>query len=215
MTVIDFLGRRFFLRKSRGVPSGVKDILVLRMDHLGDVILAEPFLTEITQAKPELRITFLVRSQARDLAESFQGLHRIVTFDPDWFERKPLVWRSLRDWVALLKLLKSIRSDVILDLRGDFRHILAARCAHPNASLISFGTTGGGFLLDQELMYPKRVHEVQRNRMFLEPFGIPYSEDAPVLSRRISSKPLNDRARFLFPAKKSRYIRVITRRLGR
>lgn len=66
----------------------IKNILVFRLDHTGDVVMTTPFLRELRQAAPQAHITIIVRDQTVDLLTSCPYVNEILTcaFDTrdDW-----------------------------------------------------------------------------------------------------------------------------------
>jgi len=58
-----------------------KRILVLKLDHLGDLLIAVPALTKLRQAYPDDEITLVCGSWNRTLAESLEIFDRVLTHD--------------------------------------------------------------------------------------------------------------------------------------
>jgi len=64
-------------------------LLVVRPDHLGDVLLAGPALRALCAAWPAARVTFLVGPWAAAVAERMPGAHHVATLAFPWFDRRP------------------------------------------------------------------------------------------------------------------------------
>ena len=69
------------------IPAGVKNILVVRLDEFGDVILTSGFLRELRKNFPRARITLVVKPSARQLVEFCPYVNEILTFDQNSLDR--------------------------------------------------------------------------------------------------------------------------------
>ena len=188
MTLIDGLGRLVFHFSKIGGPTEVKQILAIRLDHIGDVVLSEPFFNRLKFQYPGVKVTLLTSSAGEAVFRMLAAIDEIKILDVPWFQLEGRRAPSFKAWCSMIRRVKSIPADIIMDLRGDFRHITAAHLARPFAWIRSFGITGGGFLLNEEIPYPARVHAAKRNMLFLRPEG---PEETPILSSDIASEPLD------------------------
>ncbi len=234
---MDLIGRRFFHRNKTPCPD-FKTILVIRLDQIGDIVLSQPFLTALKKKRSDAKIIFLTTPAGHEILGQLPDIDEFVIFQPAWFalslsSRDPAlssrdpkgrgispIFRQIVSFFSLLRCLKRISADAIIDLRGDFRHILAARIAKPKSWLLSYGNTGGGFLLNCEASHSEpearhsepeachsepegrrisssSLHAAQKNLYLLnylfrhpEP-GVSQAKDLPILSPKISSLPLS------------------------
>ncbi|MEI6863487.1 MAG: glycosyltransferase family 9 protein, partial [Candidatus Omnitrophota bacterium] len=58
-----------------------KNILVVRLDRLGDVVLSTPVLKALRDAYPDSRITFMVRPYVKDIAHSNPSVNEVIIYD--------------------------------------------------------------------------------------------------------------------------------------
>ena len=173
--VIDVVGNVMFSPAKifrRGLPRSFSRILVVRGDHIGDVVSATVVLEPLRRAFPEARIDFLAPSWAADILTNNPFFDDIVRFDPPWFDRRGggLI-AQLKGVIRMSGLMKRGGYDLVIDLRGDVRHILAAFLAGVKGR-IGYGITGGGFLLTERVPYDGIMHETERNMALLRPLGI-------------------------------------------
>jgi ADP-heptose:LPS heptosyltransferase len=79
-------------RRSR--IEGTYNILVVRVDGVGDMIMTGPFLRELRRAFPDARITLIVAPEASNLVETCPHVDRILTLrlPPATIVRQPLRW---------------------------------------------------------------------------------------------------------------------------
>lgn len=74
------------LASARGGPGNpesgsYKNILVVRLDRMGDVVLSTPALKALRDAYPESRITFMVRSFVKDIAQGNPSVNEVIIYD--------------------------------------------------------------------------------------------------------------------------------------
>ena len=55
-----------------------KNILIVRTDRIGDVVLSLPLIDIIKQSFPKCRISFLVRNYTADLVENYTGVDEVL-----------------------------------------------------------------------------------------------------------------------------------------
>jgi lipopolysaccharide heptosyltransferase II len=106
---------------------GVRRILVVRVDLLGDVVLSLPAVRALRRAYPEAEIDMLVlRSTAPILAGERDDVARVIEYDPHVWRRpsgllNPVTWRAA---LALLSSLRTARYDLAVSISGDIGSIL-------------------------------------------------------------------------------------------
>ena len=187
---VDLLGETFF-RQTRERPPAIRRVLLVRPDHIGDVICTLPAIRAIRDSLPDAQIDLLIRSSARslfrDVDEELAGVDFLV-FNASWRDRpkrKKFGFRSLRRLRRLLRLrAEEIDGpyDLAVDFAGDFQSIIAARLAGVRY-LVGRGIRGFGFGLDAEAEeFPKR-HQVEFNLDMLEYAGLgPFETKNPALT---------------------------------
>lgn len=136
-------------------------ILVIRLDHLGDVLFARPCLEALRGLFPRARITALVSTGGGRLLAQDSSVDEVMVWDAPWFARGASTAMQPGFWEMVRKI-RSGRFDLSLDLRGDFRHHGLTFLAGVPLRL-GYGVTGGGFLLHRVLNLRARTHEVERN----------------------------------------------------
>ncbi|MFH0732439.1 MAG: glycosyltransferase family 9 protein [Candidatus Omnitrophota bacterium] len=156
------------LRGSR--PKIIKKILVIRLDHIGDVVLTTPIFRAIKQKYPDSKLAVLVSAAASDLVTSNPFVDEILKYNAPWFRsRKKIV--KLKEFFKLVSQMQKEGFDIGIDPRGDLRHILLMWLAGIKYR-VGYGITGGGFLLNKEIGYNPRKHQIERNLDILGAIGI-------------------------------------------
>lgn len=173
-----FLVNWVVYRKPLPPPSNIHKILVVKLDHLGDVLLATPAITNLRRYYKNAHITMLVGSWSKSIVEGNPHLDEILCYDAPFFcraGRPTTLTTTLKTALQLLRQLKRERYDLVVELRGDFltlvlgilkggRHRLdrgAQRMMGKLKSLLSRG----------EFAQPE--HEVDINLDVLKSGGIP------------------------------------------
>lgn len=163
--------------------SSFRKILIIRIDHIGDVINSTAVLAPLKNRFPEARIDFLVSTHAAAIVKHNTDIDNVISFDAPWFVRRSSGSRR-RERPGLRQMTRIIDRggyDLCIDLRGDFRHILAMYLAGVKRR-VSYGITGGGFLLTDNVPYDGCMHEIERDLALLKDIGIAGDEGRVVLS---------------------------------
>jgi ADP-heptose:LPS heptosyltransferase len=117
------LWRLWFRRRS--LPSWPKAVLVVKLDHLGDAILATPALRNLRRHYPDARLDVLCARWNRAAFETSPYVDRLLQFNPRTFCRGAFPDSPGRSWRALRAL--GGEYDLVLSLRGTWLTLLLAR----------------------------------------------------------------------------------------
>lgn len=138
---------------------------MVRLDQLGDQILTLPFLDELGRSGNYARVEVLTTGLGAKVLGRHPVVDQVHVWDCPWFRGQG---KDLRAWFWLKNFLTQWGEGCLVDLRGDVRVLsAAARAGIPE--MVSFGGTGGGFLLTHEVALPKNVHAVDEPLALLEP----------------------------------------------
>jgi len=101
------------------------DVLVLRPDHIGDMLLTTPFLTAFRASFPERRITVLCGSWSRQVLVNNPHVDEVVVCDFPWLARGTRApWKS---FFSTVRTLRARRFGIVVNLRKAARTAAAAR----------------------------------------------------------------------------------------
>jgi ADP-heptose:LPS heptosyltransferase len=146
---LDAVGGRFH-RPVRGVPdlSRSRSVLVLKLDQIGDVVLAQPLLAALRRAAPGARIVLAVGTGRGPVAAALPGVDAVLEY-PVRSRGSAIRIDAFRLWRALRRS-RAERPDVVVAAKEDPLTVLLARLI--GASLrIGFREGGLGFLLTHYL----------------------------------------------------------------
>ena len=181
-----------FRRRAR-VPAP-RRILLLRLERIGDLLMALPGIAAVRHFAPDAEIDLVAGSWNAALAGAIPSVDRVIPLDAAWLAREghgrglpsllrvAMAWRS-RDYDLAINFEPDIRSNVLIAASG-------ARWT------AGYRSAGGGALLDQRLEYDQSAHTSDNARRLVSAvFGAPAPSAAPLL--RIPD-PERRRARALF-----------------
>lgn len=113
-------------------PPHRRKILVVRPDHLGDLLFLTPALQRLRRGRPEAEIVGLIGPWGEPVLRRNPDLDRLITWDFPWFDRRPRssALDPYRSLARLAILLQRERFDLAIQFRADFWWgALAARLA--------------------------------------------------------------------------------------
>jgi heptosyltransferase-3 len=146
-----------------------RNILVIKLKQLGDVLLSTPVLGALKEAWPDARVTYLVR----------RGTEAMLTDNP-LLDGLMVVDRERETWgqaLSFLRQLRQARFDLALELSGGDRGAFYAWVSGARKRLgyqkLRQTFWQRYFAFTQILLRPPlKTHTVQENLALLEPLGL-------------------------------------------
>lgn len=161
----------FFRRKPGPVPAP-QNILLIRLDHLGDVLYSTAVPKLLKTRFPRSLLICLVSSYAAPLFSFNPYIDETWIYDPSWFSKNR--YRKSPDSLsfgALIRRMKEKKIDTAIGLRGDLRENVMMFLASIRER-IGFGITGGGFLLTRKVFYRRGVHMSEHTLDLVRSMGL-------------------------------------------
>ncbi len=103
----------------------LRRVLVVKLAHFGDVLLASPVLSVLKARAPQAGIDALVYAETAPMLSGHPALSELFTIDRRWADRGPLF--QLKSEVQLLKRLRARRYDLVVALSDKPRIAWLAR----------------------------------------------------------------------------------------
>lgn len=137
----------------------IDSILLVKLDHIGDMILATPAIEAVKRRYPHAFIGVLCGSQGRKVLINNPNVDRVWILDADMFDRnggnnektKQRDWQSIRD-------IRRMRFDVCVGLRADGNNVPIMGLLNAK-KIVSFSTdTEVPFLLDAGVAHTAERH---------------------------------------------------------
>jgi heptosyltransferase II len=171
----------------RSAPSEPERILVSELWHIGDVVIAMPFLSSLRNLFPAAKITLLAKGHARDTLANAGLVDEVISFDFPWTfldeERRPSL-RELRQIPGIIRQLRARKFDLAFDCSRDGRNHLLMFLTGA-ARRVGFAFGGGSYLLtDAVEVGSLENHRTDDWLRLLEPFTthLPRKEPRLVIS---------------------------------
>jgi lipopolysaccharide heptosyltransferase II len=101
---------------------GRQKVLVIRPDHLGDLLFLTPALQRLRHGLPDAELVGLIGSWGVPVLVRNPQLDRIITWDFPWFDRKP-ARSAIARYTSLVRLAARLRAekfDLAIQFRADF-----------------------------------------------------------------------------------------------
>jgi len=145
--------RHMWRRRPTAAP---RQILCLRLERIGDLVMTLPALAELRSRVPDAAIDLVVGSWNKALARSIPGIRQIEVADANWLARDD-GGRSLEGLLIGAMAWRQRGYDLAINFEPDIRTnmLLAVAGARWTAG---FASGGGGSLLDTALDYDTTRH---------------------------------------------------------
>lgn len=110
-------------------PVAIRNILIVKLSAIGDVLMATPVPRAIKEHLPESRITWLVEEKSREAVEGNPYVDEVLVFPLRRWQQlasEGKHFRALREIWGFVAGLRARRFDLAIDLQGLLRSGLAA-----------------------------------------------------------------------------------------
>ena len=115
LAMVDTIGGILSFMRKRRPPASPRSILIIQLDHIGDMILCTPLIDAVKKNWPGARISLLIRTLADPVAKTIEGVAALHLHTP-WLSReKNIGWMGVMEFC----LRRFRRYD--LQLRGSRR----------------------------------------------------------------------------------------------
>ena len=150
----------------RSVPDRPRRILLLRLERIGDLVMALEAIRDVRAHAPDARIDLVVGSWNAPLAAAIPSVDHVVALDARWLAREgegfamPTLLRTAWSW-------RSAKYDLGINFEPDIRSNLLLAAAGASRS-VGWSSGGGGPLLDLALDYDISVHTSANARRLIQ-----------------------------------------------
>lgn len=172
---------------------GLRSIVVIRVDELGDVVLSTAFLRELRRAAPQARITLVVQPSVASLLREAPFVDTIVSYDTSCSRSLRPFILPIRSFLLGIRHLRALHADLAILPRWDADQVYATMLTRFSGARFSLGysnhvstykrTINAGFdgLLSHVLDDRIPKHEIQRGMDLLRWLGATPQSDRPEL----------------------------------
>ncbi len=167
----------------------VNKILVIKLRHIGDVLLTVPVFRALRENFPDAHIAALINSGTEDVLTGNHLIDEIIVFDRGVKEINP-VKRYLRE-LSFLRMVRTKGFDMTVDLTSSDRAAIASFVSGARYRLTYITYKGFPFkryLYTYLAQRDSSVHMVKQNLDILRQIGLSYSDTSLLLDVSESDK---------------------------
>ncbi|HEY6546902.1 MAG TPA: glycosyltransferase family 9 protein [Vicinamibacteria bacterium] len=146
----------------RREAASLREILVLRLDRIGDVLMSLPAIAALRARAPQARLRLAVGQWSESIARGFP-VDEVLVWSAPWVGRPS---EGAAGWGALFgkaHALRKDRLDLAIDLQGDLRASLLL-WGTGAARRVGYANTGGDYLLTDVVPLDETVSWVEQNQ---------------------------------------------------
>ncbi len=152
--------------------SNVKRVLVVKLRHLGDVLLTTPVFAALKKALPEAQIDAYIYEEAKEVLEGHLAITNLIGYDRKW--KKLGFFSRLKKEFQLLWQIRKKKYDLIINLTEGDRGLIAAKVSKAKVC-VGFPPKGKlqkRFITHTVKHCPSLRHTVEKNLDALRRIGI-------------------------------------------
>jgi len=136
-----------------------KKILILRNDHIGDLVLTTQVFREIKKEFPDCEITVIINPIAKPIIEKNKNVDKIIPFGLFWRDK------NIKSFLEYLKIIKKIRKekfDIGIDVRSSFLNsFFFLFLGNVKKRVAYFNKGGGKIFLTNPVLYSKQENNTK------------------------------------------------------
>lgn len=145
----------------------IKRVLVIKLRHLGDVLLTTPVFSALKKRLPHARIDAYIYKEAAPMLEGHPAVEDLIEYDRSW--KKWSLPKRLAKEASLLWKIRQNRYDLVLNLTEGDRGAMAARIS---GAKIRAGVDSRAVYTHVAKTCPALRHTVERQLDLLRRIGI-------------------------------------------
>ena len=128
--VLSFLVSSVFYRRKGLASANIRRIVIIKLDHIGDVILSIPAIANLRAHFPLAHVTMVANFSSEPIARYIPHVDEVLCHNARFFNRSGS--RKTFDFARGMRFAREMRRrefDLIVDLRGSFASLLFALIA--------------------------------------------------------------------------------------
>ncbi|WP_373976654.1 lipopolysaccharide heptosyltransferase I [Chitinibacter sp. SCUT-21] len=145
----------------------IRNILIVRMSSMGDVIHQWPAVTDLARAYPDAAIDWVVEEGFAELPRLHPAVRRVIPVALRRWRKSLLADQTHQQWAQFKTDLRACRYDLVLDAQGLIKSAAIAKCTcGPVAGFDrhSIREPLASLAYDRKYAVSKSLHAIERNR---------------------------------------------------
>lgn len=159
--------------------NNARNILVMRLDNIGDVLMTSPALRAIKENLPQARITLMASPGGVQAADLLPWVDDVLPWRVLWQDIGKLDFDPVREWDLISKVRdRQFDAAIIFTSFSQTPHAAGFMCYLAGIPL-RLGESkewGGGVLSTEVKSAPDEIHQVERNLRLIESVGFGVSD---------------------------------------
>lgn len=147
-------------------PTPPREVLVLRLDRIGDVLMSLPAIRALRDMLPDAKIRLAVGAWSREIAGD-APVDEVLVWSAPWVGRPHEGASSATALFAEARARRSQAPDLAIDLQGDLRAIWLMSATGARAR-VGYANTGSAALLTAVVDLDENVNFVEQNYRAVE-----------------------------------------------
>lgn len=143
-----------------------REVLVLRLDRIGDVLMSLPAIHALREALPDAKIRLAVGEWSREIAMD-APVDEVLVWSAPWAGRSHEGASSAAALFAKARARRNERPDLAIDLQGDLRALWLMSATGARAR-VGYANTGSAALLTAVVDLDEDVNFVEQNHRAVE-----------------------------------------------
>ncbi len=175
-----------------------RKILVIKLRHIGDVLLATPVFKTLKENFPSSHITALVNKGTEAVLENNPHIDEILTYDRDIKKLPP--FKRYKEELKFLRKIRNLGFDTAIELTGGDRSALISffSGAKKRFGIKAKGFLGKKFLYTKTFSFDGAKHIVLQNLEILEKMGLKIKK--PKIILHVSEEEKNWAEKLILPS---------------
>jgi ADP-heptose:LPS heptosyltransferase len=159
-------------------------ILVIRLDHIGDIIMTIPALRAIREHYKNTEIIILGSANVIELLKNEGIIDRFMIYNWPWpyDNNNRFTLTNIKKYFILLSQLRKESIELLIEFRGDLRFVILFGLFAGIKFRVSSLRSGGNKLLTVAAPYKKSTHEVEKSLEIIKSVGIQTLSQRPRLT---------------------------------
>lgn len=146
-----------------------KNILVINLKYLGDLIVSTAALRAIRRSRPDSKITVLVKADYKDVLLGNKNIDEIIAYDFNVKKQKGLA--RLKSELSFLKKLRSCKFDAVVSLQAGDRFVLWSLLSGAKIRVAPIQNNLGFLLTGKAGVYEDTISYMEYYLKIAEEFG--------------------------------------------
>ena len=166
MAIIDAIGSVVYCLRRRTLPKNPKKVLFMRLEHIGDMVMATPVFETFKTNNPNCQVHVLCRGLTAPILNNNPYVDKVIEFDAPWLSS---TYKSTgKNQKEIIKELKEENYDIIFEMHGDPRSLCFAN--ELKSFVIGYTCRGFGFLCNKKVKYNPTIPNINQNLALIKDY---------------------------------------------